>query len=91
MSYTQHTVRGAIARSISHDEIVTVKVGSEEDMQAVFEALLADSETDYEDHVDVTPTLREVWGWDEGMQGGEMVWRVHLEQEERVDSARFAE
>ena len=87
MSHQQNTVTGAIARSISHDEIVTVKVGSEEDMQAVYDALIANSLAKDYDHVDVTGTLREVWGTDG--EGNE--WRVHLMQDERTDSARFVE
>jgi hypothetical protein len=88
---TLSTVTGAIARSISHNEIVTVRLGSEESMQDAYDALIADSETDYEDHVDVSPTLREVWGWNEGMRDGEMVWRVHLMQAERTGTDRYHE
>ena len=81
---TQKTIEGAISRSISHNEIVTVRLGSEESMQDAFDALIAESDTDYEGHVDVTHTLREVWGWNDGMRDGEMVWRVHLMQDERA-------
>lgn len=87
MSHTQHTVDGAIARSISHDEIVTISLGSEDDMQAAFERLIGDVLAEDYDHVDVTGTLREVWGQD----GEGNDWRVHLMQAERAGSDRYAE
>lgn len=87
MSHTQHTVDGAIARSISHDEIVTINIGSEEDMQATFEALIGGEDADEYDWVDVTATLREVWGQD--AEGND--WRVHIMQAERTGTARFSE
>lgn len=74
---TQSTVRGAIARSISHGEIVTIRIDPKEDMGAVFNELIgADSVADW-DYTDVTPALREVWGTAEG---GEE-WRVNIMRE----------
>lgn len=87
MSHIQHTVAGAIARSISHDEIVTVRIGAEEDMQAAYEALIADRQAEDYDHVDAAATLREVWGSDS--EGNE--WRVHIMQDERTGADRFEE
>lgn len=87
MSHTQNTVAGAIARSISHDEMVTVKVGSEEDITGVYNVLIADPLCGDHDKVHVTPTLMEVWGTtDDGD-----TWRVCLIQGERTSWARFQE
>jgi hypothetical protein len=87
MSHTQDTTTGAIARSISHDEIVTVRIGAEEDMSDAYDALIADPLCEDHDKVYATATLLEVWGTTEDGDA----WRVHLMQAERVGSARFAE
>lgn len=75
MSHTQNTVAGAIARSISHDEIVTVLV---EDIDAAFAELTSDIDDNY-DHTDTggAQPLREVWSTD--VEDGND-WRVHLLQ-----------
>lgn len=79
MSHTTDTVAGAIARSISHDEIVTVRV---DDIDAAFTELTADTDDDY-DYVDTSggyeggQKLREVWSTD-AEDGND--WRVHLLQ-----------
>lgn len=80
MSHTQHTVAGAIARSASHDEIVTVIV---EDIEAAFAELKATMPDDGDyDYVDTRgqddEPLREVW--DASSDDGSMGWRVHLIQ-----------
>lgn len=77
MNHTQETIKGAIARSISHDEIVTVTV---DDIDAAFADLTAETEDDY-DHVDTRggydaeKPMREVWSTD-AADGND--WRVHL-------------
>lgn len=73
MSHTQDTIVGAIDRSISHDEIVTVTV---ELIETAYSEIAADAE-DYTDTQDQDGRpLREVWGiTDDGDE-----WRVHLLQ-----------
>ena len=75
MSHTQNTVDGAIARSISHNEFVTVLV---DDIGAAYAELVSSAEEDV-DFCDVvssgpdgTGTLREVWS----VNGD--YWRVGL-------------
>ena len=77
MSHHTLLIEGAIAGSISHDEIVTVHV---KDIQAGFEALTSDNLAWDWDYVDTRggyadKPLREVWGTDQ--EGNE--WRVHLQ------------
>ncbi len=69
MSTTTDTIEGAIARSISHDEIVTVTV---DDIDTAFAALTASTDDDY-DYVDTALDRREVWSTDAADS-----WRVHL-------------
>lgn len=77
MSTTQTEVAGAIARSISHDEIVTVKVESIADAYAELTAECdAEGSADTLGGYDGDKPLREVWGTtDDGDE-----WRVHLLQ-----------
>jgi hypothetical protein len=65
----------AIARSISHDEIVTVHVGPEDTMEGALAQLTSDPSmvADY-DWVSVESTLWDVWGT---TADGEE-WRVYL-------------
>ncbi len=75
MSHTQDTTTGAIDRSISHDEIVTVMV---ESVSVGFDELRETMPDDQEyDYVDTQGAngypLREVWS-----TAGEE-WRVHLQ------------
>lgn len=77
MSHTQHTVNGAIKRSISHNEIVNVRLSSTDNIQAAYQQLISDILAEDYDYVDVTGTLREVWGQD----GEGNSWRVHITQE----------
>jgi hypothetical protein len=80
MSHTQHTIAGAIERSRSHNEIVSVIV---DDIEAAFAELTAGLDTDY-DYVDTRgqdgESMREVWDCESGAGNGEMDWRVHLLQ-----------
>lgn len=77
MSHTQNDVAGAIARSISHDEIVVVKVASVYDAYSELTAECdADGSVDTFGGYDGDKPLREVWGTtDDGDE-----WRVHLLQ-----------
>lgn len=78
MSYITDTTEGAIARSVSHNEIVTVQT---DDASSAYDALMADPLSgDDTDHVDASQTLREVWGTTPA--GDE--WRVHICQREEA-------
>jgi len=75
MSHTQNTIAGAIARSISHDEIVTVEV---DDIETAYTDLLADDLADDADHVDYIDSERNVWVREVWATGDGDDWRVHL-------------
>lgn len=71
MSTTERTVSAAIARSITHNEIVTLSVDAE-DMQDVLDALSVESDDSVASGSEYGTT--EFWGAAES--GSE--WRVHV-------------
>lgn len=69
----------AIARSRSHDEIVTITVDTKEEALAIRselqDAVNADQESDSVD----TGELIEVWAYDPESDDDSMIWRVHVQ------------
>lgn len=66
---TTEAVAGAIARSKSHTEIVTIEAGGQ-----ALDAIVRELETECEDCVTGNAGVREYWGVD--IEGTE--WRVHV-------------
>jgi hypothetical protein len=80
---TQRTVDGAIARSISHDEIVTVHVGPEDTMHKALIALVTGDPENGSANYDWTAVSRTEWDvWGTTADGEE--WRVTLRAADHV-------
>jgi hypothetical protein len=71
-------LQNAIHNSILRTSIITVTVS---DMAKAYEELVTDIGVAAHDYVDVSDTLREVWGTD--ILGN--AWRVHLQQLDRTN------
>lgn len=72
----QQVIGQALARSVSHDEIVTLRLVSGDDVDAYRDAL----EVECEGSTDAGPGRWEFWGEILGEEDT-MTWRVHLETE----------
>jgi hypothetical protein len=72
----EQIIREAISRSISHDEIVHVKINGDSGDALTVIHHIVDCEVDYAmcDYEGID-TL-DVWGYDEDAMPGEMLWRL---------------
>ncbi len=78
MEHEKVTIKHAIERSRSHNEIVTLDWDAAAIDDAVeYIAAIHDGHTDYVSGVGVDGDITEVWGWTEQSEA-EMDFRVHL-------------